>query len=101
MANVLSQAKDLFKLQQEARNMQNKMKNLVVAGTVKDESVEVRINGLHELVDIDIASDMLAENKKSILVRNIKEAFKDAEKKLQKELMKDMDLEKMKSLLGA
>lgn len=100
MANIFSKAKDIYKMQAEARAMQNKMKQIVVSGFSKNEDVEVRINGINELEDININEEVLVPEKKHYLEKSLKQAFKDATKKLQKEMMKDMDLDKMKSMLG-
>jgi nucleoid-associated protein EbfC len=100
MANIFSQAKDLYKMQKQAREMQNKMKQVEVSGYSKDELIEVIMNGVNEMVSIDIDVELLAPAQKQKLERSIVEATKDAAKKLQKELMKDMDMDKMKSMLG-
>lgn len=100
MANVFSQARDLYKMQREAKAMQKKMKQVNVTGYSKDEMVEVKINGINEVEDVNINVDLLVPAKKQILEKAIIEAFKDSAKKLQKELLKDMDMDKMKSMLG-
>lgn len=100
MANVFSQARDLYKMQREAKAMQKKMKQVNVIGYSKDEMVEVKINGINEVEDVNINADLLVPAKKQILEKAIIEAFKDSTKKLQKELLKDMDMDKMKSMLG-
>jgi DNA-binding YbaB/EbfC family protein len=100
MANVFSKAKDLYKMQAEAREMQNKMKKIVVAGYSTDELVEIRINGVNELESIEIADSLLSIEKKAQLQKFIKQAYKDAAKKLQKEMMRGMDFDQMKSMLG-
>lgn len=100
MANVFSQAKDLWKLQQEARKMQSQMKEVKVSATSRDNTIEVQINGLNELVSIQIKDELLSPSKKQILVKNLMESLKEAGKKLQKEMAKDLDLNKVKSMLG-
>ncbi len=100
MANILSQAKDLFKMQQEARKMQSQMRDLRVKAASKDQFVEVEVNGLNELEDIVIDVELLRPEKKVILEKDIKEAIKEATKKLQKEMAKDLDINKVKSMLG-
>ncbi len=100
MANVLSQAKDLYKMQKEAREMQNNMKKIIVEGESKGGQVKVRINGINEVEDIEISDELLSPDTSRKLSKLIVEAFKDANKKLQKELMKGMDLSRMKSMLG-
>ncbi len=100
MANVFSQAKDLYKMQKEARDMQKKMKKIVVMGTSKDDLVEVKMDGTNEITAINMDDSLLAPEMKEKLENDIKQALKDASKKLQKEMMKDFDLDKMKSMLG-
>ena len=100
MANPFSQAKNLYKMQKEARAMQTKMKQVQVNGFSKNEQVEVVMNGANELENVLIDDALLSVEKKELLEKYILEAYKDAAKKLQKELMKDMDLDKMKSMLG-
>jgi len=100
MANVFGQAKDLFKMQQEASRMQKQMKQTIVEGISKDKLISIRMNGQYELEDITLADELLTSARKPQLKRDLIEAFKDSTKKLQKELMKDMDISKMKSMLG-
>jgi DNA-binding YbaB/EbfC family protein len=100
MANIFSQAKELYKMQAEARAMQKKMQEIVVSGLSKNEQVEVRVNGANELQQVNIDDELIDQSKKALLEKSIKQAFQDANKKLQKELMKGMDINKMKSMLG-
>lgn len=98
--NTFGQMKDLYKLQKEARQMQKKMKKLKIEGLSKDELVKVTLNGLQEVSEIHIADELLSTARKFELIEDLIEAQKDANKKTQKEMMKDMDLDKMKSMLG-
>jgi DNA-binding protein YbaB len=97
---VLGKVNELYKLQKEARSMQKKMKSITIDGESKDGSVVVRINGLQEIEDIDIDEALLSSEKKNELVKKLKQAIKSANKKLQKEMMKDMDMGKLKGMLG-
>ena len=85
----------------EAKQTQNKMKAIVIKGKSNSEDVEVVINGLHEVLEVEIDDDLLDPSRKKVLTKGLKEAFKDANKKYEKEMMKDMDLDKLKSLLGS
>ncbi|MBN1331737.1 YbaB/EbfC family nucleoid-associated protein [Candidatus Dojkabacteria bacterium] len=98
---AFSQIKDLYRLQKEARKMQKQMKKMTVEGFSRDENVRVLINGIQEIDDIEIAEELLNPARKVDLIDGIKEAMKDATKKVQKEMAKDMDMDKMKSMLGA
>lgn len=97
---AFSQMKDLYKLQKEARQMQKKMKKLQIEGVSKDELVSVIINGVQEIDDIHIDDELLSPARKNDLVKALQQAFKDANKSLQKEMMKDMDMDKMRSMLS-
>jgi DNA-binding YbaB/EbfC family protein len=91
---------EIYKLQKEARAMQKKMKAIIVDGESKDGDVVVRINGVNEVEDIDIDEELLTPENKDKLVKKLKQAVKAANKKLQKEMMKDVDMDKMKGMLG-
>lgn len=97
---MFSKAQDLYKMQKEAKAMQKKMKKVVVSGYSKNELVEVKMNGTNELEDIDIDPSLIDDSKKQLLEKSIIEAIKDASKRLQKELVKGMDMDQMKSVLG-
>jgi len=93
--------KDIYKLQKEARDMQKKMKATHITGYSDDEAVKVGINGLQEIEELDINDELVDISKKKELIRGIKEALKDAHRKLQKDMTKDMDIDKIKGMLGA
>ncbi|MEI7579150.1 MAG: YbaB/EbfC family nucleoid-associated protein [bacterium] len=100
MAGIFNQAKDLFKLQKEARAMQKKMKAIRLTGLSDDELVTISIDGTQEILDLTIADELLNPESKRDLIRGIKQATKNAQQKLQKEMMKDMDMSQIKNMLG-
>lgn len=97
---MLGQLGDLYKMQKEAKKMQKEMKQIHVSGFSKNEDVEVVMDGTQEIEEIGIDDELMTVEKKSYLVKGIKEAVKDAQKKLQKEMMSSMDLDKIKGMLG-
>ena len=101
MAGLFNQMKDLYKLQKEAREMQKKMHGVKVVGVSDDEKVKVSMDGTQEIEEIEINDELLSIDNKRWLIKGIKEALKDAQKRLQRELAKDMDLNKIKGMLGA
>jgi nucleoid-associated protein EbfC len=96
--SVFGQAKDLYKLQREAKKMQEEMKQVLVVGESKKSLVKVTLNGVQEMVDINIDEHLLDD--KVELKKHIKDAYSDAQKKLQKEMAKGMDMDKLKGMLG-
>jgi len=98
---MFDQIKDLYKLQKEAKEMQKKMKQIMVDGYSDDEDVKIRMNGLQEIESIDIDDDLISVENKKDLTKAIIQSVKDAQKRLQKEMAKDMDVSQIKSMLGA
>ena len=101
MAGLFNQMKDLYKLQKEAREMQKKMHTVKVVGVSDDEKVKVSMDGTQEVEEIEISDELLNADNKRWLIKDMKEALKDAQKRLQRELAKDMDLNKIKGMLGS
>ncbi|MEI6462634.1 MAG: YbaB/EbfC family nucleoid-associated protein [bacterium] len=99
MPNI-GNVKDFFKLQSEAKKMQDQMKQLVIEGVSKDEGVSLTMDGTQEILEVELSDDLLNPLMKDSLVKQIKEASKDAQKKLQKEMMKDFDMDKLKGMMG-
>lgn len=100
MGNPFSQAKDLMKLQKEAKQMQKKMRANLATGSSKDSQVSITINGAQELVDLAISDQLLNVDQKKLLIKDIMSAYKSAQKELQKSMMKTMDIDQIKGMLG-
>jgi len=92
--------KDLYKMQREAKKMQEEMKKVKVSGSSKDGLVRVYFNGAQEVENIAIADELLDVERRDDLISGFKEAYKDYQKKLQKELAKDFDISKLRNMLG-
>ncbi len=101
MANPLSQAKDLYKMQREAKAMQEKLRQITITGESKDARVQITMNAAQEFEDLYIDDSLLDPSQMSTLKTGMEQAFKDFQKKLQKEMMKDFDLNSIKSMLGS
>lgn len=100
MANPVGQMKDLYKLQREAKAMQNKLREKVITGESKDGRVRVHLNAAQEFEDIFIDDSLLDPSEFETLKTGMKQAFKDYQKKLQKEMMKDFDMDQLRGMLG-
>jgi DNA-binding protein YbaB len=100
MAGMFNQAKELYKLQKEAREMQKKMKAIKVEGLSDDEMVKVIMDGTQEIIEIEIDDEMMSVDLKKELVKSLKQGLKDAQKQVQKQMMKDMDISQLKNMLG-
>lgn len=96
--NPLGAAKDIYKLQREAKKMQEEMKKILVTGESKKSLVKLTLNGVQELVDISFDENILGD--KEELKKHIKDAYADAQKKLQKEMAKGMDMDKIRGMFG-
>ncbi len=90
----------LLKMQSEAKQMQKKLREKKVSGSSKDGRVVIFMNLAQEFEDLHIDESLLEPESMGLIKKLFDEAFKDYQKILQKEAMKDFDLEKIKSMLG-
>lgn len=100
MANIFGQMKDLYKMQREAKKMQDKMKKLKVTGESKDGNIRMYFNGAQELEDMTIDSSILNPEDQDRIVEGVKQAYQDFQKKLQKKMAKNFDMDQLKSMMG-
>lgn len=102
--SLLNAPKAIYKAQQAKKQMSK----IQAAGMA--DGVSILLNGLNDVVEIEIeetyVSDLLSQHGqnaakvKDALQKSIKNAFADAKKQLEKELVSSTSLEDLKELLG-
>ena len=92
--------KELIKMQMEAKKMQSKLREKRISGESKDGMLKIYLNGAQEFEDIWIDDTLMDVDMMDRFKKDMKEAFKDYQKKLQKEMAQDFDLDKIKGMLG-
>lgn len=90
----------LLKMQNEAKQMQKQLRERKVSGSSKDGRVVLYMNLAQEFEDIFIDDALLEPGNLPLIRTLLEEAFKDYQKVMQKEAMKDFDLDKIRSMLG-
>ena len=88
--------KEILRLQSEAKKMQKSLREKKISGESKDGLLKIYMNGAQEFEDIYIDEDVDIDGIK----KRMKEAFKDYQKKLQKEMVQDMDLDSLKKMFS-
>jgi len=86
---MFDKAKDLYKLQKQAREIKKKLKNTHIEA--EHEGIIVIINGEQEVIEVKISDE--AANNKASLESNLEKCFNKAIKKSQQigaEMMKDV-----------
>ena len=91
--------KELIKMQMEAKKMQSKLREKKITGESKDKMLKITMNGAQEFEDIQIDENLMDIDMIDRFKKDMREAFKDYQKKLQKEMAQDIDLDKIKGLL--
>jgi len=86
-------------MQMEAKKMQNKLREKKITGESKDKMLRITMNGAQEFEDIQIDESLMDIDMIDRFKKDMREAFKDYQKKLQKEMAQDIDLDKIKGLL--
>jgi len=92
--------KELIKMQMEAKKMQSKLREKKITGESKDKMLRITMNGAQEFENIQVDDSLMDINMVERFKKDMSEAFKDYQKKLQKEMAQDIDLDKIKGLLG-
>ena len=93
---MFEKAKELYKLQKEARRIKNELKNIHIEA--ETEGVIVTINGEQEVVKVSIGDEVMAKatnGKKAELESALEKSFNKAVKKSQQ-----IGAEKMKAIMG-
>lgn len=83
MFNKIKQLKDM---RDQAKEVKKMLDGVVVVGSGAGNKVMVTINGSHEVLGVQIEDG----TEKSVIEKGVKEAYEDANKKLQSELIKQM-----------
>jgi len=91
--------KELIKMQMEAKKMQSKLREKKITGESKDKMLKITMNGAQEFEDIQIDENLMDIDMIDRFKKDMSEAFKDYQKKLQKEMAQDIALDKIKGLL--
>jgi len=86
---MFEKAKELYKLQKQAREIKKKLKNTHIESEL--EGVTVIINGEQEVMEVKISDEAMADKKE--LQKKLEKSFNKAVKKSQQigaEMMKDV-----------
>jgi DNA-binding YbaB/EbfC family protein len=96
MANI----REMLKMQSEAKKMQKKLKEKKITGESKDGLLKIFMNAAQEFEDIHIDPEILEMDQLDGIKKRMKEAFKDYQKKLQKQMVQDMDIDSLKNMFN-
>jgi DNA-binding protein YbaB len=80
--------------------MQKRLREKKISGESKDGMLKIFMNGAQEFEDIWVDDNLMDMGMMERFKKDMKEAFKDYQKKLQKEMAQDMDLDKIRGMLG-
>lgn len=95
MANPL----DLMKMVRNYQKTQNMLKTIKAAGSSKDGTVAMLINGTMDIVQVEVEQGIY-DLKETQISANILEAFKAAKKELEKQLRQNTSPDQLKEMMG-
>ncbi len=90
---IFGQAKDLYKLQKEAKKVKSELKNLHIEAEV--DGIVVTVSAEMEVIDVKLDEKWLAADKKDEVQKKLQEAINKGLKKAQ-----EVAAEKMQALMG-
>ncbi|MFT7183889.1 MAG: DNA-binding protein YbaB [Oceanicoccus sp.] len=91
--NLFGQAKDLYKLQKQAKEIKKKLKNLHIEAEV--EGIVVVISAEQEVQEVRVPEEMMTAENHTKLQNKLKEAFNKGIKKSQ-----EVAAHEMRDLMG-
>lgn len=92
--------REMLKMQNEAKKMQKQLQAKTIQGESKDGLLTIYMNAAQEFQDIDIDDSVLEMDDVDQIKKRMKEAFKSYQKKLQKEMMQNMDIDSLKNMFN-
>lgn len=87
-------------MQSEAKKMQKKLRDKKITGESKDGLLKIFMNSAQEFEDIHIDEEILNSDDLEGIKKRMKQAFKDYQKKLQKQMAQDMDIDSLKNMFS-
>lgn len=100
MNNPLSQIGKINKMRKVGEQKKKEMQNIKIEGISDKQRVKITLNGLYEIIDLQITDELLSVANKDILIKAINSAYSDARKKLEKELAKSMDIKQLMEMFN-
>jgi DNA-binding YbaB/EbfC family protein len=92
--------REMLKMQNEAKKMQKKLKEQKITGESKDGLLKIYMNAAQEFEDIEIDPETLHPDELDHIKKRMKQAFKDYQKKLQKQMAQSMDIDSLKNMFN-
>jgi len=89
---------EIVKMQNEAKKLQKKLRERKIKGESKNGMIKIFMNAAQEFEDVYIDEEYLSPDMEGVIKKGFKEAFKDYQKKLQREMVQDMDIDQLKSM---
>lgn len=90
----------LLQMKSEANAMQKKLQERKIKVESRDGRIKLQMNAAQEIEFLEIDESLVDEATLRIINNGLKEAFKEYQKKLQKEMVKDIDIDQIKKFLG-
>lgn len=98
--NPFNQIGKINKMRKMGVQKKKEMQAINVLGVSDKNRVKITLNGIYEIVSMEIEDELLSKDNKDMLIKAINSAYSDARKKLEKELAKTMDLKQLMEMLG-
>ncbi|MFA5855634.1 MAG: YbaB/EbfC family nucleoid-associated protein [Candidatus Gracilibacteria bacterium] len=90
---LFGQAKDMYRLQKQAKQIKAELKNLHIEAEI--DGVKVIVDGEQEVQEVEVAPELLTPENKTKLEKALKAAFSKAIKKSQ-----EIAAERMRGMMG-
>lgn len=91
---------DTAKMIRKAQQAKSQMGKIEVIGRSKSGNLSILMNGLTEIVEVNVEEAIMVGLTTKQLQKEIKEAYSDARKQLELAMRNNMSMDSLKDLLG-
>lgn len=91
---------DTAKMIRKAQQAKSQMGKIEVIGKSKSGNLSILMNGLTEILEVNVEETLMVGLTAKQLQKEIKEAYSDARKQLEAAMRNNMSMDSLKDLLG-
>ncbi len=90
----------MAKMLRKAQQARSSMQKITATGVSKSGMTAILLNGLNDIEEIEFKPELLTNLTTEVLATEVKEAYKDAKKNLEKSLASTMDIDSIRDMLS-
>lgn len=87
---MFDKLKNLMELQKQANELKKEFGKMTVENTRLSGQIRVKVNGEFSITELEIDTALLKEEKKNVLISNLRDCINEAQQKVKMEIARKM-----------